>query len=184
MTKRTRIIAACLAAAAVTVAVAGVASRHVSDGHASQPAADATRYRMTAALTGTGAPPPVGHPNGSSQQRPRGVLTATLDRDFQGQGGHALRVKLATSAPGASPVAVHIHLGRPDTTGREVVTLCEAGSDDVPSCAALAGGVFLWWGAWMLDPVLRGPTYVDVHTAPDGPPALRGAIVVEPLEQT
>jgi hypothetical protein len=113
-------------------------------------------------------------------------LTATLDRDYRGQGGHgghALRVTLTTRGLPVSPVAVHIHLGELDGTGREVVTLCEAGDDAAPSCTALATGVFLWWGAWMLDPVLRGPTYVDLHTTPDGRSALRGPIRVEPLPE-
>ena len=105
-----------------------------------------------------------------------GRFTSRFELDYRGSGGYAIWPRLTFTGLTSRATAAHIHYGRPNGFGRILITLCSRPEQRVKGCPSPLE--FFRWEAAVMDDVLTGPTYVDVHTTRNPRGELRGQIEV------
>lgn len=145
---------------AVVPVVAALAIVSLASGKPSQ---TATTTKFKAALkTGQEVPHPKGTPVGAS-----GSFRATLT-------GVTLKWTLTYSHLSGTPVAAHIHLGARGKNGIAVIQLC--GQPDPTACHSPMSGTATEVADDLQALMMKGTTYVNVHTDKNAGGEIRGQI--------
>lgn len=159
---------ALVVAVVVALLVAG------SSGATSPPQEGRRHYRLTAVLKPELV---VKRPVGTRSDT-AGRISLKVDRNYKG--GHVIRPQVVFEGLTGPPVTIHIHAGRPGSSGRVVHTLCGT-TDPALRCKQFHGGTFIWSIVPFFDPALVGPAYIDVHTKRNPQGELRGQVTTTPL---
>lgn len=131
----------------------------------SRKAAPATTYLLTASLS---AGPEVPAPKGAVSKA-AGTFTATLT--LSGKTG-TLSWRLSFSGLTGAATAAHVHLGAPGKAGPVAIPLCGP-------CRTNSHGTFkgpIGGRKALLDALLHGGAYVNVHTKQNAPGEIRGQL--------
>lgn len=174
MSQRLKTRIAAVAAALVTVLAVVTLTRESRDAASSQKTPLARMYRLTVDLERSNVLDRLLN----THRDVWGTITASVDRDYKGEGGQALWLDMTTFGLTGPVTAVHIHTGAPGASGRVILTLCGDASD--ASCNPLSG---YWWG-FSLPPIFTGPAYIDVHTRRNPEGELRGQIELTPAGES